>query len=98
MYVLPELQEGDILIMDNCAFHKGYMKEVLNSLLESVGAKLIFLPPYSPELSPAEKVFGKMKGILKNKTSDCIPLAIMEALQKVDMKDMFAFYKNCYYF
>jgi len=51
IYVIPELQEGDIMVMDNCAFHKGYIKDVLRDLLNSIGVSLIFLPPYSPGFS-----------------------------------------------
>jgi transposase len=50
VHVMSEFQEGDI-VMDNCAFHKGYIKEVLRDLLHSIGVGLIFLPPYSPEFS-----------------------------------------------
>ena len=65
IHVMPELKEGDIMVMDNCAFHKGYIKGVLSDLLSSIGVALIFLPPYSPEFSPVEKVFSKLKKLLK---------------------------------
>ncbi len=98
VYVLPELKEGDTMVMDNCGFHKGYINEVLRSLLASIGVTLIFLPPYSPEFSPAEKVFSKLKKLLKNGRDECIPLAVADALQKVSMEDMLGFYKDCHYF
>jgi len=94
--VMPELQEGDIIVMDNCAFHKGYIKDVLKDLLDSIGVSLIFLPPYSPEFSPVEKVFGKLKKLLKRNEEECIPYAIATSLQEVNMEDMLGYYKNCY--
>jgi len=87
--VMSELQEGDIVVMDNCAFHKGYIKDVLRDLLDSIGVALIFLSPYSPEFSPVEKVFGKLKKLLKRE--ECIPLAVSNALGEVNMEDMLGF-------
>jgi transposase len=98
VHVMSELQEGDIVVMDNCAFHKGYIKDVLRDLLDSIGVGLIFLPPYSPEFSPVEKVFGKLKKLLKRDEEECIPLAIPNALGEVCMEDMLGFYKDCYCF
>ena len=95
---MPELQEGDIVVMDNCAFHKGYIKDVLTDLLDSIGVGLIFLPPYSPEFSPVEKVFSKLKKLLKKNEEECIPYAITTALEEVRMEDMLGYYKDCFCF
>lgn len=58
----PKLKPGQYVVMDNVKFHKS---ERITSLIESTGAKAVFLPPYSPDLSPIEKMWSKMKGILK---------------------------------
>jgi transposase len=56
--LLPTLREGDIVVMDNLSSHKvAGVKEAI----ESVGAKVLYLPPYSPDLNPIEMVFSKLK-------------------------------------
>jgi transposase len=60
--LLPTLKSGDIVIIDNLGSHKG---KVIRSLLRTVGAKLFFLPPYSPDLNPIEQVFAKLKALLR---------------------------------
>jgi transposase len=57
-FLLKELEPGQVVIMDNAAFHKSPKTEIL---IESVGCKLIFLPPYSPDLNPIEKFWANMK-------------------------------------
>ena len=60
--LVPTLRPGDIVIMDNLGSHKG--KPVLRAL-RNAGAKLLFLPPYSPDLNPIEQVFAKLKTLLR---------------------------------
>jgi transposase len=57
-FLIKELKFGQVVIMDNAAFHKS---EKTKQLIESVGCKLIFLPPYSPDLNPIEKFWANMK-------------------------------------
>ena len=57
--LLPTLKPGDIVIMDNLGSHKG---KIVRRAIRSVGAKLIFLPEYSPDLNPLEQVFAKLNG------------------------------------
>jgi len=56
--LVPTLQHGDVVVMDNLGSHKG---RAVRATLRSVGAKLFFLPPYSPDLNPIEQVFAKLK-------------------------------------
>jgi transposase len=56
------LRSGDIVIMDNLGSHKG---QAIRTLLRSAGAKLFFLPKYSPDLNPIEQVFAKLKHLLR---------------------------------
>ena len=59
---MPTLREGDIVVMDNLSSHKvSGVKEAI----ESVGAKVLYLPPYSPDLNPIEMVFAKLKSLLR---------------------------------
>ena len=60
--LVPTLREGDIVIMDDLGSHKG---KAVRSLIRSVGAKLFFLPKYSPDLNPIEQVFAKLKALLR---------------------------------
>src|SRR6187397_3689574 len=60
--LLPTLKPGDIVIMDNLGSHKG---QAVRALIRSVGARLLFLPPYSPDLNPIEQVFAKLKLLLR---------------------------------
>ena len=60
--LLPTLRRGDIVIMDNLGSHK---RQAIRRLIRAVGAKLFFLPPYSPDLNPIEQVFAKLKTLLR---------------------------------
>jgi transposase len=61
-FLLPTLSAGDIVIMDNLGSHKG---QAVRELIRSAGAKLFFLPRYSPDLNPIEQVFAKLKTLLR---------------------------------
>jgi transposase len=60
--LIKELKEGQIVVLDNATFHKS---EKIKTLIESVGCKMIFLPPYSPDLNPIEKVWANLKKFLR---------------------------------
>ena len=61
-FLLPTLAAGDIVIMDNLGSHKG---QAVRQLIRAAGAKLFFLPRYSPDLNPIEQVFSKLKTLLR---------------------------------
>ncbi len=58
----PTLMPGDIVVMDNLGSHKS---DKVRQLIRKVGARLLFLPPYSPDLNPIEQVFSKLKTLLR---------------------------------
>ena len=58
----PTLRPGDIVIMDNLAAHKS---APVRNAIEAAGARLLFLPPYSPDLNPIENAFSKLKALLR---------------------------------
>lgn len=58
----PTLKPGDVVIMDNLAAHKS---TPIKDAMEAVGARLLFLPPYSPDLNPIENAFAKLKAMLR---------------------------------
>ena len=61
-FLLPTLAHGDIVIMDNLGSHKS---QAVRRLIRSAGAKLFFLPRYSPDLNPIEQVFAKIKHCMR---------------------------------
>jgi transposase len=77
--LLPTLREGDIVIMDNLGSHKG---KAVRALIRSAGAKLFFLPKYSPDLNPIEQVFAKLKHLLRKAAARTVE-AICNAVGKL---------------
>jgi transposase len=61
-FLVPTLSKGDVVIMDNLSSHK---RPAVRQAIRGAGAKLIFLPPYSPDLNPIEQVFAKLKHLLR---------------------------------
>ncbi|MDQ3911424.1 MAG: transposase [Actinomycetota bacterium] len=62
----PTLRRGQVMVMDNLTAHKG---ERVRELIEERGCKLLYLPPYSPDLNPIEEAFSKVKRILRRAES-----------------------------
>jgi transposase len=60
--LVPELRPGDVVILDNLSSHKGAR---VRALIEAAGAKLLYLPPYSPDFNPIENAFAKLKALLR---------------------------------
>ena len=61
-FLVPELKPGDIVVMDNLSSHK---RPQVAALIEAAGASLLYLPPYSPDFNPIEKLFAKFKALLR---------------------------------
>ena len=61
-FLVPTLAPGDVVVMDNLGSHKG---KAVRRAIRAAGAKLLFLPPYSPDLNPIEQVFAKLKTLLR---------------------------------
>ena len=95
--LLPHLKANSILVMDNMKSH--HAKAVKN-LLDSFGVRYIYLPPYSPDLNPIEKLWSKVKSFLhkfKARTLDALPNAIQCAFQTVSPSDCSGWFKSCDY-
>jgi transposase len=60
--LVPELRPGDVVVMDNLSSHKGTRAR---QFIEAAGARLMFLPPYSPDFNPIENAFAKLKALLR---------------------------------
>ena len=95
--LVPKLWKGAYVVMDNCSIHKG--KEI-ETLIEATGAKLIYLPPYSPDFSPIENCWSKIKSILRSIGARNYPdlaQAIEDAFSKVSLKDIQGWFTHsCY--
>jgi len=95
--LVPKLWKGACVIMDNCSIHKG--KEI-KALIEAAGAILIYLPPYSPDFSPIENCFSKIKNILRSigaRTYLDLLKAIEEAFSQVSLQDLKGWFTHCCY-
>lgn len=96
-FLLRKLRSGHIVFLDNIKFHKiGEVRE----LIESVGAKLVFLPPYSPDFSPIENMWSKIKHFIKKlmpRTEEEFHSALCSALNELDDDDFEGWYEHCGY-
>lgn len=76
----PTLRPGDVVVMDNLSAHK---VAGVRAAIEAVGASVLYLPPYSPDLNPIEQVFAKLKAILRKaaaRTRDALWDVVAKAL------------------
>ena len=80
--LLPVLQPGDVVILDNLSSHK---RTAVQTKIEAAGATLRFLPPYSPDFNPIEMVFAKLKALLRATAARTMPdlwQAIADAIKR----------------
>jgi transposase len=95
--LVPTLRPGDIVVMDNLGSHK---RPPPIAAIEATGAYVRFLPAYSPDLNPIEKLFSKLKAHLrkaKARTIDALGDAIGEGLRTVTASDIAGWFKSCGY-
>ena len=95
--LVPNLWEGACVVMDNCSVHLG---ETVRELIESAGAHLIYLPPYSPDFSPIENCWSKLKSILRAigaRDYSSLAKAIEEAFSQISSDDIRAWFTHCCY-
>jgi transposase len=95
--LLPSLAPGQIVIMDNLSAHKGAR---VRHLIEERGCQLLFLPAYSPDFSPIEETFSKIKACLRRtgaRTREALEEAIAQALETVTSQDAHGWFAHCGY-
>jgi len=93
----PSLRPGQVVIVDNLSSHKG---DRVRELIEGRGCSLLFLPPYSPDFSPIEEAFSKIKALLRKaaaRTRGALLEAIGRAISAVTPEDAMGFFSNCGY-
>lgn len=95
--LVPKLWTGACVVMDNYSIHKG---EEVKALIHAAGAKLIYLPPYSPDFSPIENCWSKIKSVLRSvgaRTYPDLAQAIGDAFEQVSLKDIRNWFVHCCY-
>jgi len=95
--LVPTLQLGDVVVMDNLAAHK---VSGIRAAIERVGARLVYLPPYSPDFNPIEQAFAKLKWLLRSaaqRTVDGLHQAIADALERFSPIECRNYFRNSGY-
>lgn len=96
-HLAPALLPGDVVVMDNLASHKDAQ---VRTLIEAAGCDLWYLPPYSPDLNPIEKLWSKVKAWLRRvmaTTFDELLTSIADALRAVDTAECVNYFHSCGY-
>ena len=95
--LVPQLWPGAVVVMDNLGAHK--VKGV-RELIEAAGARVLYLPPYSPDFNPIEHAWSKLKNYLRGvaaRTSDALDRAISQGLATISAQDATGFFTHCGY-
>lgn len=93
----PTLGEGDIVVMDNLSAHK---VDGVAALVAAKGARIAYLPPYSPDFNPIESMWSKIKAFLKKtkaRTDELLECGIGKALEQVTPEDISGWFEHCHY-
>jgi transposase len=95
--LVPELREGDIVVLDNLSSHK---RARTREHIEATGAALIYLPPYSPDYNPIEMIFAKVKQRLRSlacRTAHALWGVMQSVLDQVSPADAANCFQHCGY-
>ncbi len=95
--LVPTLQRGDTVVLDNLGAHK---VTGVREAIEAAGARVLYLPPYSPDFNPIEQAFSKVKGLMRRaqaRTRDSLIEAMGRALEAVTDRDARGFFGHCGY-
>jgi transposase len=93
----PTLRTGDVVVMDNLSSHK---RPIIRTLIESAGAMVLYLPPYSPDYNPIEMIFSKVKRLLRTlaaRTVEALHDAFKIAFDAVTPADIAGCFRHCGY-
>lgn len=96
-FLVPQLRRGQVVILDNLSAHKSPR---VDQLVESVGARVLRLPPYSPDFNPIEMAISKMKSLLRKlarRSMEDLETAIGTAMRAITSHDARGFIKHCGY-
>ncbi len=93
----PALRRGDVVVLDNLAVHK---HPAIQAAIERVGARLRFLPPYSPDFNPIEQAFAKLKAFFRAarpRSFDHVNTLVASALPRFEPAECTNYVRNCGY-
>lgn len=96
--LVPTLWEGACVVMDNFSSHK---VAGIREAIEAVGARVVYLPPYSPDFNPIENCWSKVKEDLRStaaRSYEALDQAMTEAFNAVTTKDMIGWFTHCCYY
>jgi transposase len=95
--LVPELRRGDVVVLDNLGSHTA---AGVRAAVEGAGCRLLFLPPYSPDLNPIENAFSKLKRLLRSaaeRTVEGLWAAIGRLLDRFPRRECRAYFRHCGY-
>jgi len=95
--LVPTLAPGDIIVIDNLGSHKG---RAVSAALSTVGARLVFLPPYSPDFNPIEQAFAKLKAALRKaqaRTIEAVVEQVKRTLPSFSSRECSNYFKHAGY-
>ncbi len=95
--LVPALAPGKVVVLDNLSAHK---RPRVRTLIEAQGCEVWFLPSYSPDLSPIEEAFSKLKALLRRaeaRTREALHAAIAKALEQISACDAQGYFAHCGY-
>jgi transposase len=95
--LVPSLRRGDVVVMDNLGSHYA---DGVSEAIEGVGASVMYLPPYSPELNPIEHTWSKFKALLRRaeaRTLRTLAAAVSAASTRITRSDLAGWFGNCGY-
>lgn len=93
----PQLWSGAVVVMDNVAAHK---VSGVRTALEAVGARVVYLSPYSPDFNPIENLWSKLKGYLRSveaRTKETLHQSIADGLKSISRHDVRQWFAHCCY-
>lgn len=96
-FLVRELTRGDVVIADNLSSHKTPKAQMI---IEAVGCRVLFLPPYSPDFNPIEEMWSKIKNYLRDvgaREVETLFLAIGDAFSQITVSDCHGYFKDCGY-
>lgn len=95
--LVPTLKPGDVVILDNLSSHK---RPAAREMIEAAGAKMMFLPPYSPDFNPIEKAFSKLKALLRKAAERTIAALwdrIARSIELIEPQEARNYFNSCGY-
>jgi transposase len=95
--LVPTLRPGEVVILDNLSVHQ---RASIRTAIRAAGCRVLFLPSYSPDFSPIEQAFAKIKAYLRRvraRTQEALEAAIAEAIDLITAADAAGFFRHCGY-